>query len=193
MIMSTMSKIAPIEIALGARMRALRQSRSVSLAALAKACGKSVGYVSQVERGLSSPTLKEVALFAEVLGTDMLSLFVDQPSDKSKSPVRLNKDRSFIAFRGEGTLKRVLTPNNDGALRIYVMHVGPFGSSGDALYTHDGEEAGFVLKGGILLTVGDAEYQLKAGDSFRFSSQIPHAFRNVGKVPAEIVWVNLPQ
>ena len=191
--MPTMSETLPIEIALGARMRALRQSRSVSLAALAKACGKSVGYVSQVERGLSSPTLKEVALFAEILGTDMLSLFVDQPSEKAKSPVRLNKERSFIPFRGEGTLKRVLTPNNDGALRMNVMHVGPHGSSGDALYTHDGEEAGFVLKGGILLTVGDTEYQLGVGDSFRFSSQIPHAFRNDGDAPAEIVWVNLVQ
>ena len=76
---------------------------------------------------------------------------------------------------------------------MYVMHVGPSGSSGDALYTHDGEEAGFVLKGGIALTVGDTQYQLRAGDSFRFSSQVPHAFRNTGKTPVEIVWVNLVQ
>ena len=191
--MSMMSETAPIEIALGARIRSLRHQRNVSLTAMAKACGKSVGYVSQVERGLSSPTLKEVARFAEILGTNMLSLFADPPSEKAKSPVRLDKDRSFIPFRGEGTLKRVLTPNNDGALRMNVMHVGPHGSSGDALYTHDGEEAGFVLKGGILLTVGDTEYQLGVGDSFRFSSQIPHAFRNVGDAPAEIVWVNLVQ
>ena len=180
-----------LEITLGPRLRALRQQRKISLMDLAKASGKSVGYVSQVERGISSPTLKELSLFSEVLGVDMVSFLADAPSPDPQPPVRRDADRSFIPFRGEQTRKRVLTPRNEGGLKMYVMQIEPGGSSGDALYTHEGEEAGYVLVGAIVLRIADTEYQLEVGDSFRFSSSIPHAFRNVGKIPAEVVWVNV--
>lgn len=180
-----------MEITLGSRLRAVRQLRKISLVALAKACGKSVGYVSQVERGISSPTLKELAQFSEALGVDMMSLLTDSPPTSSKPPVRRDADRSFIPFRGEQTRKRVLTPRNDGILKMYVMQIEPGGSSGDTLYTHEGEEAGYVLTGSILLTIADTEYRLEVGDSFRFSSTVPHAFRNAGDSTAEVVWVNV--
>ncbi|MET4575167.1 cupin domain-containing protein [Ottowia thiooxydans] len=180
-----------LEITLGPRLRALRQQRKISLMALAKASGKSVGYVSQVERGISSPTLRELSLFSEVLGVDMVSLLTDTPSADTHPPVRRDADRSFIPFRGEQTRKRVLTPRNEGVLKMYVMQIEPGGSSGDALYTHEGEEAGYVLAGEIVLNIAETEYRLAVGDSFRFSSTTPHAFRNVGNTLAEVVWVNV--
>ena len=68
----------------------------------------------------------------------------------------------------------------------------PGGNTGDDLYTHAGEEAGMVLKGEIELTLDCQIFRLQTGDSFSFSADIPHRYRNPGTVEAQIVWANTP-
>jgi quercetin dioxygenase-like cupin family protein len=67
----------------------------------------------------------------------------------------------------------------------------PGGSTGDELYTHDGEEAGLVLSGEMKLTVDAKSWILKHGDSFRFASRRPHRFGNPSRnAKAIVLWVN---
>jgi quercetin dioxygenase-like cupin family protein len=100
-------------------------------------------------------------------------------------------DQPSIPFRGSGIVKRVLAPGNAGSIQFYRMRIAQGGSTGDQPYAHDGEEAGLVLSGSIVLRVGDTTYRLEAGDSFRFPSAVPHAFRNAGRGTAEVVWINV--
>ena len=68
----------------------------------------------------------------------------------------------------------------------------PGGSTGDDLYSHQGEEAGLVLQGRIELQIGAEHFQLEAGDSFSFPSHLPHRYANPGSEEAVIVWANAP-
>ncbi len=63
------------DLAVGQRLRALRQARNLSLKAVAAATGLSIGYLSQVERGLSSPSLRVLTGVADLLGIGLGALF----------------------------------------------------------------------------------------------------------------------
>lgn len=185
------SGAAQQDLRLGERIRALRKRRRLPLAELASATGRSIGYLSQIERGLSSPTVRELALLAGVLGVDFVELLAEPRDAGGDSPVRVREDETLIPFRGEGVVKRVLAPQNEGSIAFYVMHVAPGGTSGDAPYSHDGEEAGYVLRGEVSLTVDGRTFLLRPGDSFRFMSHRPHQFSNAGRREAQVLWVNV--
>lgn len=182
---------APPDAQIGHRLRAFRKRARVSLAELAHATGRSIGYLSQIERGLSSPTIREVALLADALKVGFIDLVAPLGSDPEATPIRRNDDRTYIPFRGPGIAKRVLAPRNAGSIEMFVMELGAQASTGQQLYSHDGEEAGFVLEGSIELVIGAERHRLEPGDSFRFSSRIPHAFRALGDEGARVLWVNV--
>jgi transcriptional regulator with XRE-family HTH domain len=185
------ARAARHDLMVGERIRALRKSRKVSLAQLAAATGRSISYLSQIERGLSSPTVRELAMVAGVLRIRFLELLAEPADTDPDSPVRRYDDETMIPFRGEGVVKRVLAPRNHGLIGFYVMHIAAGGSSGEQPYTHDGEEAGYVLKGELSLTIDGRAFELRPGDSFRFASLRPHRFHNPGAADAEVLWINV--
>jgi quercetin dioxygenase-like cupin family protein len=65
-------------------------------------------------------------------------------------------------------------------------------ASGPSMYKHYGQEFALVIKGTVEITLNDAVYVLKKGDSIYFNSSTPHSFRNVGKEEAEAIWVVTP-
>jgi uncharacterized cupin superfamily protein len=69
--------------------------------------------------------------------------------------------------------------------------VDPGGGSAGAI-SHHGEEVGYVLEGTFELTVKDRTYLLNAGDSFFFTSDLPHSYRNPGTVQTRVLWINSP-
>jgi uncharacterized cupin superfamily protein len=84
-----------------------------------------------------------------------------------------------------------LTPQKDGTgLAIFLVVLQPGGSTGSQLYSHEGEEGGFVLEGTVVINVEGHEYVLQTGDSFRFASTRRHSFRNGDKTVARVLWVN---
>jgi len=175
----------------GERLRTSRKAVDMTLEALARASDRSIGYISQIERGLSSPTIRDVAVFARVLGVPFVDLLKEPLSAADDTPVRLNADRFAVAFRGSGITKRILAPRNRGSIECYLMEIDQGGTTGDEAYAHDGEEAGFVIKGAIDLTIGGHCYRLSRGDSFRFPSRTAHGFRNASTGPSEVLWVNV--
>lgn len=178
------------DLGLGERIRALRKRRRLPLSEVAAITGRSIGYLSQIERGLSSPTVRELAQLAGALGVDFLELLAEPSGARPGAPVRRRADETLIPFRGQGVIKRVLAPPNEGSISFYVMHIAVGGTSGDEPYTHDGEEAGYVLRGEVSLTIDGRNFLLRPGDSFRFMSHRPHQFSNAGRREAEVLWVN---
>jgi quercetin dioxygenase-like cupin family protein len=66
------------------------------------------------------------------------------------------------------------------------------GGASDGKISHEGEELGYVIEGHLELTVDDHHAILGPGDSFFFSSQRPHGYRNAGNTTVKIIWVNSP-
>jgi transcriptional regulator with XRE-family HTH domain len=184
----------PLDAFVGERVRSLRHQRAVSLQVVAERAELSVGFLSQIERGLSSPTLRDLFRIAAALDTD-LGFFFDADGmreNTSDSIVVRLPQRQNVAFHA-GVVKHRLTPPGDSPLVMYMVTIEPHGRTGEALYTHRGEEAGLVLQGRLLLTVENTDHLLNEGDSFRFHSNRPHRFSNPAGTVTRVVWVNVTQ
>lgn len=183
----------PLDLSIGLGIRDLRLQRDMTLQAVARRTGLSVGFLSQIERGLSSPGVRDLMRIAEALGTDFNLLMAAGWSRREGAPaspvVRL-EDRRDMPFV-DGVLKQVLSPPDETSLFLYMVTLEPHGRAGDVPYTHAGEEAGLVTQGRLLLTVDGTDYLLNEGDSFRFASTTPHSFANPTPAVTRVMWVNV--
>ena len=183
-----------VDVAVGQRLRDIRRSRKLSLEAIAARTDLSIGFLSQIERGLSSPSLRVLATIADVLGIGIAGLFgaTETAAAGSDAIVTREQQRAELNLWRTGISKQLLSPSgSEGRLNLFLVHMEPDGSTGDELYTHDGEEAGLVLEGEMILTVDAESWTLRTGDSFRFASRRPHRFSNPSdKAKAVVLWVN---
>lgn len=175
----------------GPDLRALRKSRGVTLTELAVATGRSVGWLSQVERGLSTPSLEDLRLLADRLSAP-LSIFFgdpDAPQEERGHVVRWNAGRSLGAPDG-GLTEMLLSPDLGGAFEI-VRSVFDAGAELGEFRSRPTEEAGYLVSGALDLWIGDRFFTLHAGDSFRFRGE-PYRWRNPGDEPCVVIWVIAP-
>jgi transcriptional regulator with XRE-family HTH domain len=180
--------------ALGPQIRALRRRSGLTLAQLAERTDLSIGHLSQVERGLSTPTIKQLQAISRAMGVNIGSFFQavgsNQQADESAIIVRAHR-RKVLNYRGLGIVDELLVPNLEGALELLLCTIAPGAESGEA-YSHEGEEAGFILSGSLELWVDEQYHYLEEGDSFAFASARPHRYRNPGSIPVKVIWAITP-
>jgi transcriptional regulator with XRE-family HTH domain len=178
---------------IGAEVRSLRRAKGLSLHQLATRCGKSVGFLSQLERGLSRPTVSVLHDLATALGVQIHWFFPASgiPAASDAGIVVRQAQRRRLSF-ASGISDYLLSPNLDGPLELLWSVMEPLAESGETSYQHPGDEAGVVIRGTLELWVDGKFFQLQAGDSFSFQSSRPHRYRNPGPDITEITWVVTP-
>lgn len=182
--------------AVGAQLRTLRKARGLSLVQVAQSTGLSIGYLSQVERGLSSPNLRALTALADAFGVAVAALIgahAGVPGGPSGAVVARVAEQAGLSLWRTGIGKRRLAGGTtpDGAPYSFsMMEFAPGAGADDEPYRHQGEECGVVIKGRLELTVGARSWQLAPGDSFQFDSDEPHRFRNLARAIAQVVLVN---
>lgn len=191
--MSALAEFAVDDVGagLGRDIRALRKARGLTLAEAALGAGRSLGWMSQVERGLSTPSVDDLRRLAAALDAP-LSLFFgdpDAPAAERGHIVRGGAGRSLGAPEG-GLTEQLLSPDLGGAFEI-VRSVFDPGAELAESQRRPTEEAGYVVSGALDLWIGDDLHHLKAGDAFRFRNE-PYRWRNPGDEPCLVVWVIAP-
>lgn len=175
------------EQAVGFRIRYLRKKQGLKLQQVADHIGRSVGFVSQIERGLSSPSIEDVGAIAGLLGVDYLHFF--SPSAEPKHPLVVHpEERRSLNYRG-GIRDKLLSPCLTGRFHMLLTELEPGASSSSEGSTYSGEQGGFILEGRINLWVDGECLALQSGDSFQFLSSLPHHYDNPGKAIARVVWI----
>jgi len=179
---------------LGQQLRVLRRGRDLSLVELANRTGLSIGNISQIERGVSAPSVRSLKKLSEALQVSIGDLFqeTDLPPASEMNYIVRRKTRPLLKLGATGVQKELLTPTTPGALQMLMVTITPGGSSGPDHYTHRGEESGLVLSGALELWIEDECFILKEGDTFRFKSSQPHRFANAGANVATVLWVQTP-
>ncbi|WP_162409167.1 helix-turn-helix domain-containing protein [Acuticoccus sediminis] len=176
---------------LGFKLRDLRRSQALSLQDLSRRADVSVGTLSQLERGLSRPSLRTLQKIGAAAGVP-LSWFFDETSEKNEGDgvvVRKGQGAKLNVTAG-GISKTLLTPLSVNGLQLMMVTMEPNSASGHGSYTHEGHDAGVVVAGSLNLEVDGRVYVLATGDSFGFDSSLPHQFENRGNTQAQILWVN---
>lgn len=180
------------EMALGMRIRSTREAQGRSLRSVADAAGVSESFLSQVERGVASPSVASLRGIAEALSESIASFFEERDDGSIGQLVRV-ADRRRLVHPARHYVDLILTPRSSRRLQVIMSIVEPGQGSGDEPYAHDSdEECVIVLSGRLRFWVGDEEYLLDEGDSLLFESRIPHRNINPGPGKAEVLWIITP-
>ena len=179
------------DLRIGQQIRDLRKSKKMTLSTLAAKINKSVGYLSQVERGVSSLPIGVLQTISDALGVRVSWFFQpgdDLPSKERDYIVRADRRRA-MAFSGIGAREELLSPRLSGQLILIMTRLVPGGSGGEVPRQRKGEEAGYVEAGQMELTIGEQTFLLEAGDSFSITGDEPHLIHNPGDTETRVVWV----
>jgi|UPI0006843CF7 transcriptional regulator with XRE-family HTH domain len=179
---------------LGQQIRALRKAQKLSLAQLAERSDLSIGNLSQIERGVRSPSVRSLQRLSECLKVPIADLFQTRalPPASELGTILRRKARPILNLSKSGCHKELLTPMMPGTLQLLLVTLDPGGSSGPEHYIHKGEEAGVVIAGAMKLWIEDEVYTLKEGDSFRFKSTRRHRFESASKQVTRVLWAVTP-
>ncbi|MGH3730620.1 MAG: helix-turn-helix domain-containing protein [Micromonosporaceae bacterium] len=163
------------------RIREYRQIKGMTVRELAGKAGVSAGLVSQVERGITDPSLETMRRIAEVLGVPLFSLFQD---GDARSVAVIRRDDRFQISSPHSSISYARASRGSARLEVLEGSLEPGATSSDALRSHPSEECVVVLTGQLTVEVGDETHVLGPGDSCHFDSNLPHRFGNAGKTPA---------
>lgn len=178
------------ELALGSRIRALRQARRLTLRDVAERAGVTESFLSQVERDVTSPSIATVQRIARALDLSIAQLFAEEPQT---GRVVRREARRRVEYAGLKAVDEFLTSNMAGRLQVILSTIEPGGGTGAEPYTHDSDEEVVVVLAGVLdLWVGDEHYVLREGDAITFPSRLPHWNVNHGDRPASVLFCLTP-
>lgn len=176
---------------LAADIRALRKARGLTLAETALALGRSIGWLSQVERGISTPSIEDMRRFADLFGVALSLFFAHEVPDEAERGVvvRAGRRRS-LGTSESGLVEELLSPDLGGSFELLRSVFAP-GAALEIASLRETEEAGYVVSGRFDLEVEGVWHALNEGDSFRFRAK-PFRWRNPGTDPAVVIWTVSP-
>jgi transcriptional regulator with XRE-family HTH domain len=173
---------------LGEQIRNLRKQRGLSLEDLQAATGRSIGFLSQLERGKSRASVDDLVRISATLGIPFPALFYSVGGGE-RGIVMRQENRPRLSYRN-GISDYLLSPNLGGKVEVLLTTFEPGATSGDELFQDDeGLETGFVIAGELELWVEETSFHLNTGDSFSYPGQKPHRYLNPTERPTQVVWV----
>ncbi len=160
---------------LPARLKEARRAQGLSLEAVANLSGVSRSMVSQIERGESSPTIATLWNLTRALQVDFAGLLEAKDAQDRIDVLRAD-DVPKIENIGQGCRIRILSPPEEaGGHEVYDIRFDKGGALVSQPHTRGAMEQLTVLDGDIMLTSGNAQNQLRAGDTARYAADVDHS------------------
>lgn len=174
---------------IGEKIKRMRLQLGLTQEELAARTELSKGFISQLERDLTSPSIATLMDILETLGSDISSFFNEAPPEK----VLYGAQDMFVKEDAElkNEITWLVTNAQKNALEPILVTLLPGGATLQD-DPHEGEEFGYVLAGSISLYVGERRWKVKKGDSFYFKPSALHYIENRGNKAAKVLWVSTP-
>jgi transcriptional regulator with XRE-family HTH domain len=190
---------------LGEKIKILRKQSRMTLQELSDRSHVSKSLLSQIERGISVPTVTKLQKIAQALRLNMSELFLEIETDRnhngdglsvlaadeSNLPIVVRKRQRKKMITPWGAVHEMLSPDLQHKIE-FILIQQPVGTRVSELYAHEGEECGLVLEGRFKGIFGEHEFILEPGDSIYYDSSIPHRWENGGDVEVKAIWAITP-
>lgn len=177
---------APFRV--GAKLRASRKAQGLTIDQVAEASRLTKGFISRVERDVTSPSVATLLTLCQVLSLSIGSLF-----EAANAELVALDDAPRINMGGSGAFERLITPRDQSKVQVLRSSLAPGADGGAALYTINCDvEVLHVLSGQVSLRFADRTVELGTGDTLTFSGREPHTWHNNGSTPSEVLWTLVP-
>lgn len=176
---------------LGEEIRKLRKARGKSLADIGVVIGRSVSFISQLERGHAEPSIADLKAIARELDVQLGWFFLlDEIPARERGRVVRKNGRRRLGTETDGLVEELLSPDIGGTFETFLS-VFAAGAKRTQFSLRDTEEEGYVVKGSLDVWIGEEQFQLNAGDSFRIVRE-PFRWANPTESETVVVWVISP-
>ncbi len=183
-----MSRSVENMLRVGARIRGIRRSHGLTQEELAHRSNLTKGFISQLERDLTSPSLESLLEILEALDTDIVEFF--QGFEGGRIAFGPIDSRNATTYEEVSAFELMVPGTANRNMEPALVTMEP----GESIYedAHAGEEFGYVLKGKVQITCGERRAKAKRGEWFYFASDRNHRVANPCKKPAKLLWVSTP-
>ena len=172
---------------IGKKIKELRLQNDLTLDNLASRSELTKGFLSQVERNLTSPSISTLEDILEALGTNLSEFFHE---DKEEQIVFSSQD-FFVDEQDDYTIEWVIPNAQKNEMEPILLTLHP-GCSSHELLAHHGEEFGYVLKGAVTMVRGNKKYKIKTKETFYINGEMSHYLYNHGNSDAVVLWITTP-
>lgn len=176
---------------LGADLRALRRARGMTLSDLAERLNRSVGWLSQVERDLSEPSITDLRHIGAALDVPVSMLFGQSPAPAGEAGHIVRRAaRRPLGTGAAGLVEELLSPDLTDDFEMVHSTFLPHSEIGETV-TRPTQEVGYLVSGKLDLEISGRRFTLHPGDSFRIRGE-PFRWINPYDEKAEAIWVIAP-
>lgn len=168
----------------GARLRHIRKSKGLTLSEVAQRTNMSIGFLSNLERDISSPTLDSLWHICEALDISLIKLL--ETSDGNGRLIRA--DEREIILKHNNSAKYETINFGDDKMEGILITLEPKCEYARP-WKHSYEELGLVLEGELTILFEEEEYLLHEGDAFYVEAKKMHSLSNHADIPCVSYWV----
>ena len=172
---------------IGAKIKRIRLSNQLTLEELANRSELTKGFLSQLERDLTSPSVATLENILEALGTNLKDFF----SEDEDEQIVFSKDDFFENIQDDYKISYIIPNAQKNEMEPILIELKEDKKSME-IDPHDGEEFGYVIQGKVTLVNGDEEYEVKKGETFYLKGNLPHYIVNKHDTLAKVIWVSTP-
>lgn len=174
---------------IGAKIKELRIQKSLTQEELADRAELSKGFISQLERDITSPSIATLVDILQCLGTNLEEFFTGTTSEQV-----VFKKNDYFEKEDHDLFNKIewIIPNAQKNMMEPILLTLEPGGSTYPDNPHEGEEFGFILSGSITIHLGNKTHKAKKGESFYFTSNKNHYITANGKTGATLLWVSTP-
>lgn len=177
----------PSPVELGRRLKRVRTERDLTLKEVEKKSGVSATHISQIERGMTSPTIGALQRLSRALEIEP-SILLEEYEVPEVSLIGRDRRRVIVSENPLITVRSLTAGIPGSRLQVYLMTAQTGGNEPVIVHCHEGEECGTVIKGTMVVTIRGQDYVLEEGMSIHFRATLEHGYRAAGPVECESVW-----
>ena len=175
---------------IGEKIKMLRLQRGLTQEELADRCELSKGFISQLERDLTSPSIATLIDILASLGTDAASFFSETKEEKvvfTDADICVKEDLEEL----KGSIRWLVPTAQKNSMEPIMVKMAPGGATIEQ-DPHEGEEFGYVLSGTVTIHLGGRTIRAKKDESFYFKPTEKHYLANHAASPCKVIWVSTP-
>lgn len=175
----------------GERVKGLRKGNEMTLKELSEATGFSIGFLSQLERGLTTVAIESLEKIAKAMKVDITYFFVS--SRNRKEVVLKSYEKEVYQVLNDNVIYHLTNSINERVMLPRMIEILPTPDKDEVYgYGHKGEEFIYILEGVLTLSINDEIMELYPGDSAHYDSAIRHDWSNHTNKIVKFLVVNLP-
>lgn len=174
---------------IGHRIKQLRTKNNLTLEELASRCELTKGFLSQLERNLTSPSIQTLQDIVEALGTTLEKFFREEKDEK----IVFGTADYFVDEQEKSIINWIVPNAQKNEMEPILLELAEGGES-QLIQPHEGEEFGYVLSGRIQLIKGENKKPIlvKKGETFYIKGNEQHYLRNEASQVATVLWICTP-